>query len=224
MIKVLIVEDDPMVSELNSRYVKKIEGFDVVGIARDGEEALSKIKELRPQLIILDIYMPKISGIKLLKEIRKQNIRVDAILVTAARDVESIDEILKLGAVDYLVKPFEFQRFKLALDGYKERITTLSAKERISQKDIDLITIHGKNKERYLDTDKGIYKRTMDSIIAYLKEQDANLSAVDIANNLGVSRVTARRYLEYLADIGEVEVEISYGTIGRPQHLYRYKW
>jgi two-component system, CitB family, response regulator DctR len=223
MIKVLIVEDDPMVAQLNSRYVQSVEGFTLVGAARDGEEALEMIKNLKPQLIILDIYMPKVNGLKLLKNIRSEGISVDAILVTAAKDAQCIDEVLKWGAVDYLVKPFEFQRFKMALDGYRDRILTLSAKEEISQKDIDSITVHRVTNDRYIDHSRGIYKRTMTRIKIYLQEEHAAKSAVDVSKDLGVSRVTARRYLEYLADIGEVDVEINYGTVGRPQHLYRFK-
>ncbi len=222
LVKVLIVEDDPMVAELNSRYVNNVNGFELLGIARDGEEALKMIKALKPDLIILDIYMPKMTGTRLLKTLRQDGISVDAILVTADREPENIDNVLKLGAVDYLVKPFEFQRFKIALEGYLSRFRVLKTTERINQKDIDIITVSKTRNERYLDSNKGIYKRTMERIRDYLSQQTDAKSAVDASQDLGVSRVTARRYLEYLADIGEVEVEISYGTIGRPQHLYRY--
>lgn len=220
MIKVLIIEDDPMVAQINKKYVEAIEGFRVVSVAHDGEAAYEMIKEHRPDLLILDIYMPKTNGLMLLKRIRNEGIAVDAIMVTAAKEAADVDEVLKLGAVDYLVKPFEFQRFKIALENYQQRVSNLTKKAEFSQEDIDQLTRGNKTKNPMADLDKGMHQKTMDTIRNYLRQSTKPKSATEVAKGLGISRVTARRYLEYLTENGEVELEISYGTIGRPQHLY----
>ncbi|SCY96466.1 response regulator [Alkaliphilus peptidifermentans] len=223
MIKVLIIEDDPMVAEINKKYVETVDNYKVIGVANDGETGYKMLKELKPDLLILDIYMPKYNGLRLLKRIRTEGIHVDAIMVTAAKEAADIDEVLKLGAFDYLVKPFEFHRFKLTLEGYKDRISNLTSRENLTQEDIDQLTMGKRNKCYIGELDKGIHQKTMDTIRNYLCKATKSKSASAVAKDLGISRVTARRYLEYLTENGEVELEISYGTIGRPQHLYIYR-
>ena len=223
MVRVLIVEDDPMVAEINKKYIEKINGFKIIGMANDGESGYKMIKELKPDLLILDIYMPKISGLALLKRIRNEGILIDAIMITAVKEPLEINEVLKLGAVDYLVKPFEFQRLKMALEGYKERVLKLTAKDHFTQEDIDVLTLGNRSKRIKFDLEKGIQQRTMDTIRKYLSAETEPKSAAEVAQNLGISRVTARRYLEYLLECGEVNLDISYGTIGRPVNLYLYK-
>ncbi|SDK93128.1 response regulator [Natronincola ferrireducens] len=223
MIKVIIVEDDPMVAEINRKYVESMEGFQVVSIVSNGEEAFKAIKSMVPDLIILDIYIPKINGLQLLKNIRSEELDVDVILVTAAKDVASIQEVFKWGVVDYLVKPFEFQRFKTALEDYKHRKINLTKKEKVDQSDIDKYILGKKNKSNELYLNKGMHQKTMDVVKNYIMKETTPKSAQEIAETLGMARVTVRRYLEYLTETGEVEVEIRYGTVGRPQHLYIYK-
>lgn len=223
MIKVLIAEDDPMVAEINKRYVEKLKGFEVIGFVKDGEEGYKMIKDKRPDLIILDIYMPKLSGLELLKRIRGEGILLDAIMITAANESSEINEILKLGAVDYLVKPFEFDRFKRALEGYKRRVLNLAGKESFTQEEIDALTLVHHNKEVNDETEKGIQKRTMENIKRFLSREGAAKSAAEVAEGLGISRVTARRYLEHLLEAGLVELDISYRTVGRPVNLYTLK-
>lgn len=226
MIHLLIVEDDPMVAELNRRYVETIDGYKVAGIARDGEEALKQLKTKKIDIILLDVYMPKIDGRTLLRTIRSNHVLVDVILVTASKESETIDELLKMGAVDYLIKPFEYERLRSSLESYKARYELLNKSGEITQDEIDRIT-----KVNFTDTSgslqKGLHKNTLEKVREYMKNSSKELiSALDIAEALSVSSVTIRRYLEYLISIGEAKLEIEYGAIGRPSYLYKYigKW
>ncbi|HCX04615.1 MAG TPA: hypothetical protein DHM42_09000 [Clostridiales bacterium] len=221
MINVMIVDDDAMVLDLNRRYVERIEGFSVKALAGSGEEALDYLKNKTIDLIILDIYMPKMDGLSLLKRIRSISLKTDVILVTAAKDAEKIDTALKLGAVDYLVKPFQFERLKESLDKYLKRYQLLNNLKEIDQKEIDKITSKEKTKEKN-KIQKGLHKNTLLKIKNYMKEnKDRFHSSDQVADALGFSKVTVRKYLEYLEEIGEVRVEVEYGSIGRPCHLYK---
>ena len=224
MINILIVEDDPMVAQLNKRFVQTIEGFNIAGLAYDGEEALKFLKNnTKVDLILLDVYMPKLDGISLLKRIRSQFIMVDVILVTAAKEADNIDEGLKLGAVDYLIKPFEYERLKTSLENYKSRFNLLNNNNVVAQEDIDKITKVNAKYKTTSSLQKGLHKKTLERVREYMRHKEGGLvTAGDIADRIQVSAVTIRRYLEYLVSIGEVKLEIEYGSIGRPSHLYRY--
>jgi two-component system CitB family response regulator/two-component system response regulator DctR len=223
MIKVLIVEDDPMVSYLNKKYVDSVEEFKVVEITNNGESALKILKTVKIDLIILDVYMPKMDGIDLLKEMRKRFIMTDVIFVTAARESESIASVLKLGAVDYLIKPFEYEKLKRTLDNYKDRYHLLHQNELMNQEDIDTIMKKGNDNAQVSKLDKGLHKNTLDRIRTFMKKNTGVfLSAEVIAKEMDFSRVTTRRYLDYLISIGEISFEIEYGAVGRPTYLYKY--
>lgn len=222
MIKVLIVEDDPMVLSLNKRYIETLEGFKVVATAENGKEALEYLKNHSVDLIILDVYMPKLDGISFLKEMRRRLIKADVILVTAAKEAECIDEVLKLGAVDYLIKPFEYERLKSSLDNYVGRYQLLRSKNTIKQEDIDRIT---KRNHHNLEStlQKGLHKKTLERIRGFMKmNEDIYFTSEEVSEKIKVSRVTVRRYLEYLVSIDELELEVEYGSVGRPSHLYKY--
>lgn len=222
MIKILIVEDDPMVAELNKRYINTLEGFEIVGVAYDGEEALKRLKNIQVDLVILDVYMPKLDGISVLKEIRNMSLEVDVILVTAAKEAENIDEVLKMGAVDYLIKPFEYERLKKSLENYKSRFKLLKNRQSVEQSDIDKITSNY-NENQTVDIQKGVHRKTLERIRNFMiTEEGETLTTAEIAENMQISTVTIRRYLEYLISTGEVALEIEYGEVGRPSYLYRY--
>lgn len=222
MIRVLIVEDDPMVAQLNKNYVNSIEDFKVTAIAGNGEEALEIIKTQEFDLIILDIYMPKVDGLKLMKAIREKQLMLDIILVTAAKEVENIDEVLKLGAIDYLIKPFSYKRFKKSLLNYKERYLLLKNKKIIQQQDIDLI-IDFNSKPMQQELQKGLNEKTLNRIRNFIKNYNKESFTCDeISLKLGISNVTLRRYLEHLSQRNEVKIEIEYGNVGRPCYVYRY--
>ncbi len=222
MISVLIVEDDPMVAQLNKNYVDSIEGFKVMATAENGEIALEKLSSGSYDLMILDIFMPKVDGLRLMKTIREQHIMLDIILVTAAKEVGNIDEVLKLGAIDYLIKPFDFQRFKRSLLNYRERHALLKNKKIIRQQDIDFI-IDRSPTAGTIEMQKGLHEKTLQRIKKAIKEyKNTPFTCDELTMKLGISRVTLRRYLEYLSHIGEVEIDMAYGNVGRPCYVYRY--
>jgi len=221
MIKVLIVEDDPMVAEINRQYTESVPGFQVVAIARNGEQAEKLLMTEKVQLLILDIYMPKCNGVQLMKIIRKNEWPVDVIMVTASKDPAHIGEVLKMGAVDYLVKPFEFKRLKQALENYRKRKIKLEAFGDMTQDDIDRL-LSSQGEEEMDDVyEKGIHPKTLNTIRQHLEPLRVAVDATQVSEAVGVARVTARRYLEHLEKRGELELEIRYDTGGRPRHLYR---
>jgi two-component system CitB family response regulator/two-component system response regulator DctR len=221
MINVLIVDDDPMVAELNKRYVESIANFKVVAVVYNGEDALKILKSKKIELLILDIYMPKLDGISLLEEMRKNFLKTDVILVTAATEVNEIDKALKLGAVDYLIKPFDGDRIRKSLSNYFKRYNLIHGKETFKQEDIDRITNIAKSIGEQ-EVEKGLHKDTLRRIRDFMaKNHDLFLTSEEVSERMGLSKVTVRRYLEFLAANEEIITEIEYGSIGRPCHLYK---
>lgn len=220
MIRVLIVEDDPMVAYLNEKYIKAVHGFQIIDKVTNGEDALKVLLKNKCDLILLDVYMPKANGIELLWEIRKNSLSVDVIFITVSREHEVIDQALKLGAVDFLIKPFEFERFKKALNNFLTRHEMLIKDGTITQKEIDIITkVQSKSS---IQLPKGLQELTLKKIKNVIFENSQKyLSADEVADFAGISRVTARRYLEYLESIVLIECEIKYGMVGRPSYVYK---
>jgi response regulator of citrate/malate metabolism len=220
MIKVLIVEDDPMVAYLNEKYIKNLPEFDIIGKVENGEEALEFLRNKKCDLVILDVYMPKVDGLEVIREIRREFIKVDVIFITAAREHELVDRALKLGAIDYLVKPFEFERLKDSLKKYLVRNELMRNKGKIDQKDIDLLTkVKASGKETL---PKGLQERTLKKVMDVLEDKsDSYLSADEVAELAGISRVTVRRYLEYQESLGVLVCQTKYGNVGRPSYVYK---
>ena len=220
MIKVLIVEDDPMVAYLNEKYVRIFPEFEIIDKVENGEEALKVLKNKKCDLVILDVYMPKVDGLEVLRQIRREFIKVDVIFITAAKEHEVIDRALKLGAIDYLVKPFEFERLKESLKNYLVRHELMRNKGTIDQKDIDLLTKVDTSPKHSLP--KGLQERTLKKIMDVLESNKSSyLSADEVAELAGISRVTVRRYLEYQESVGVLKCETKYGTVGRPSYVYK---
>jgi two-component system, CitB family, response regulator DctR len=218
-IRTVIVEDDPMVMQVNVQYIRDIGGFSIVGTAETGNVALDTINRLLPDLVILDIYLPDKSGIQVLKELRSRNIPMDVILVTAAKDVDAIQNAFRYGAIDYIVKPFKYSRLKSALDSYKLLHSKLHRKVLLDQEEIDGLTM---NKTRLQeDLPKGLNEVTLRQVLLYLLKSTEALSAEEVAEGVGLARVTARRYLDYLEKSGKLSLEIQYGSVGRPINRYK---
>lgn len=222
IIRVVIVEDDIMVAELNKAYVESIPGFIVSRILTNGADALEYLASNHMELLLLDVYMPKLDGIKLLEEMRKKSILTDVILVTASKDVQHIDEVLKLGAVDYLIKPFEYERIRKALENYSLRFQLLHDKQTFRQEDIDAIT--SKSFNIHLNSlQKGLNQRTLDRICEFMARNNERFyTSEEVAEKTRLSRVTIRKYLDYLVSIDKIVADTQYKAIGRPGHLYKY--
>ena len=219
-ISVLIVEDDPMVQEINKRFIAKLKDFHVVAVASHGEEALRLLETLKPQLILLDIFMSKVDGLTTLKEIRRRGVNSDVILITADKSVQTVQEAIRYGVVDYIIKPFKFDRFKEALQNYKRFKDKLQETEVFQQEELDSI-LHASQAQGDHSLPKGLNQVTLDSILNYLRKHTEYLTSMELAQAVGIARVTARRYMEYLAEKKIVDIELEYGSVGRPIHKFR---
>ena len=221
MYKILIVEDDPMVAMINEQYIKKNKNFELVGKCSNGAAALEFLENNEVDLLVLDVYMPQMDGFETLRRVRNKQITVDAIMVTAANDRNSLEEALHLGVVDYLVKPFTFDRFQMALEKYISQNSALKDVETLNQKNIDHIIDNARKKSDDLHP-KGIQEKTTELILEYLKENSGrSFTGDEIAEKVGLTGVTVRRYMNYLAESGRVIGEMNYETGGRPCMKYQ---
>ena len=223
MYKVLIVEDDPMVAMINEQYIKRNKNFEIVGKCNNGLSALDFLENNTANLLILDVFMPKMDGFETLRQIRNKQITVDAIMVTAANERESLEEALHLGIVDYLVKPFTFDRFQMALEKYIAQNNALKDIETLNQKNIDHIIDNSRKKSDDLFP-KGIQEKTLELIMEYLKaNKNIWFTGDETAEKVNLTGVTVRRYMNYLAESGRVVGEINYETGGRPRMQYKFE-
>ncbi len=221
MYSVLIVEDDPMVAMINEQYVKKNPAFSVAGKCQNGEEAFEFLSHNKVDLVILDVYMPYMDGIKLLQKIRAANIQTEAVMVTAANDAPTLEQTMHMGVIDYLVKPFAYERFQIALEKFCAKKTALTNASVLSQQSID--SIISASRPAHKDYPKGIQEKTLTLILENLGQATTWLDGESIAKNAGLSTVTVRRYMNYMVSEGLVTEEINYETVGRPRMLYKKK-
>lgn len=223
MIDVLIIEDDPMVAKFNSIYLESLPGFRVAGFARNVEEGRAFLQQSQVDLILLDVYMKGSTGIDLLKELRKTGDSVDVILITAASDKYSVQQALRFGAVDYLIKPFTFERFQSALLQFKKQFQLMRDSSEINQSEIDeLFQMDDKIDSVSLILPKGLTKTTLSRIAKQIIAwQGMPFSTAELAVSIGVSSVSTRKYLHYLANQKLIETDIVYQETGRPLTNYR---
>ena len=233
MIKTLIVEDDPMVAKINRLYLERIPDIKVLGTCKDGSNALPFIRQHRPDLVILDQYMPGLSGLELLRTIRSEKIPCDVIMITAANSRDQILEAMSLGVIDYLVKPFEFERFKEAVEKHIHRAQLLENKEELSQEELDRLLQTAStaasgpagSKERAAGgPEKGIQNETLHILLECIRSNPDTLYNCDqLSRECSLSKVTVRRYMNYLIETDLAESIVDYRTGGRPRLLYRCK-
>jgi response regulator of citrate/malate metabolism len=222
-LEVLIVEDNVKISRTHQAFVDKVEGFEVTGIANTIEEAKMLLKTLEPDLILLDIYFAESSGISFLQEIRAGGQETDVILITAAREVEMLHKALQGGAFDYMIKPVFFERFKESLLNYLKYREQMAELGSLSQEDADRLFRKAAPAVPSAadDIPKGIDTVTLNSVLAVFQEDmQIPLSATEVGSAIGVSRTTARKYLEYLISTGILVIHLDYGTKGRPERKY----
>lgn len=229
MIQVMIIEDDETATKIYKRFTQKVEGFQVVATTSTGKQALELLNVFTPDLILLDVFLPDIKGTDLLWEIRKMFRNVDVIMITAANDVYTVREAIRGGAFSYLMKPIMLDKFMETLEHYKKTRIKLFSLVTVQQDDVNSFFRMKKSEEPILvetktgDLPKGIDKHTLKKIKQKLKEINTSTNAEELAKSLGTSHSTVRRYLEYLVSNNEVEVEVMFGTIGRPERRYREK-
>jgi response regulator of citrate/malate metabolism len=220
MIQTLIVEDDALVAEVHSSYVERLDGFAVAGVAHRAAEALEILAQRPVDLVLLDFYLPDAQGLDFLRLLRAKSARpVDVIAVTAARDPDSIRRAIAGGVAQYLVKPFTFAAFADKLERYARYRADVERAVEPDQAAVDAMlgTLRGSTPTAL---PKGLNATTLAHVKAALDDADGALTASQVAGRAGVSRVTARRYLEHMAVEGDVELSMRYGGTGRPEHLY----
>jgi two-component system, CitB family, response regulator MalR len=222
VIKVLIVEDDPMVVKFNKHYLELVDGFQLNAVARSADEALEILKKERIDLVLLDIYMPGMDGLELLSKLRKMGEFVSVIVVSAARDSSSIKKALQYGAVDYLIKPFEFDRFKAALEAYLQREKLMKSHEDFSQEELDRHLLAREREVLGNKIPKGLDKNTLklvwDKIVS---SKGVLFSTEEISQQVGISRISMRKYVLFLEEAGILKKEVVYGSPGRPVNKYK---
>jgi response regulator of citrate/malate metabolism len=220
-VRTLIVDDDARVADIHRGYVERVEGFAVAGVANRGTEALRRVLEDQPDLILLDIYLPDLGGLEVCRRLRAAGNLVDVIAVTAARDVDTVRDAVGLGIAQYLVKPFAFATFREKLERYAAFRARAERGGEAEQGEIDAMLGELRSSSA-IPLPKGLSKETLELVARTLKQAGSALGAAETAEAAGLSRVTARRYLEHLVLAKSVELELRYGGSGRPEHRYRW--
>lgn len=228
-IEVLIIEDDLRIAEIQRRFIEQIAGFQTVGIAANYLEAKNFIDILQPDLLLLDVYFPDMNGIDLLKETKQQNKQMDVIMITATKEIHKVQEAISIGVFDYIIKPVVFERFKQSLLRFKDYHTKLielsNDNIHVTQLEVDKLLrkeMDGAGNDKSF-LPKGIDPLTLEKVMDVLGKVQRGLTAEFVAKEIGVSRTTARRYLEHLISDEKINADLAYGTVGRPERVYIVK-
>ncbi len=222
MIRTLVVDDDYRVADLHCAYVERVPGFAVAGRVHTGAAALEAVDSLRPDLLLLDFYLPDLPGLEVLSRLREEDHPpVDVIAITAARDVESLRGAMRGGVVYYLIKPFRLAMLEAKLLAYASAHARLSRLGEADQGEVDRIFGTLRVAPRGAALPKGLSDATLELVVQVLRTARSGLAAADVADLAGLSRVTARRYLDHLCSLGSAELTMRYGGPGRPEHRYR---
>lgn len=221
MIDVLVVDDDFMVAKIHRGFVERVEGFRVVGSADTGERTLAAVADLRPDLVLLDLYLPDIFGLDLVPRIRAAGHECDILVITAAREADAVRGAVRHGVVNYLLKPFGFEDLRSRLEEYAAQRASVPDSV-TSQADVDRVLTLNRPGPSAARLPKGLSPETAALVADAMRAADGTLSAAECAVEVGISRVSARRYLEYFSSLGQVEVSLRYGAAGRPER--RYHW
>lgn len=231
-IRVLVVEDEPIASAAHAAYVQRLDGFSLAGTAPDGQSALRLLAEFsaagnQVELVLLDMNLPDLHGLDIARRMRSSGLFSDIIAITAVRELNIVRSAVAIGVVQYLIKPFTYSTFAEKLTNYRlfrEQLASSDdgkTKTGASQSDVDQAFASLRTPSE-LQLPKGLSVSTLDAVKDYLRKEDSAVSASEVMDELGMSRVTARRYLEYLADAGSVSRAPRYGAPGRPENEYRW--
>ncbi|MDF0751885.1 response regulator [Marinobacter sp. 71-i] len=221
-IRLLIIEDDRKIAEIQRRFVERLKQVELCGIAHTLADARDQIDVLAPDLILLDVYLPDGNGLELLRELRASDSSSDVILITAAKEVESLRSALRGGVFDYILKPLVFERLEEAVSRYRDHLRHLSGLVQVAQKEVDVLlprSSDASQSKRPERLPKGIDSITLDKIREVVAS-GGQWSAEEVGNAMGASRTTARRYLEFLVGLEELTAEVTYGSVGRPERRY----
>ncbi|HYO17349.1 MAG TPA: response regulator [Dermatophilaceae bacterium] len=223
MTTVLVVDDDFMVARVHRGFVEAVAGFEVVAVAHTGEAALVAVELHRPDLVLLDIHLPDMNGLDLLPLLREIQPDLDAIVISAANEVETVRRALRTGIVHYLIKPFSGADLRESLEHYQRTYPRLDHQGATQQQDVDRVFGHRTGPaDVAARLPKRLSPETAELVAQALREAGADLSSSECADAVGLARVSVRRYLEYFVAVGRADVRLRYGGVGRPER--RYLW
>jgi response regulator of citrate/malate metabolism len=222
VIDTLIVEDDFRVARVHAEATRAVPGFRVVGVAHTASAALSAAAKHQPDLVLLDLYLPDASGLEVMRRLRAQRDPPDVIMLTAAQDMATVRAAMRGGVVHYLIKPFDLGALRERLLRYAELHQRRGADRPVEQRDVDQLfgLLRRPAEGAAVALPKGHSRETAKLVLDALRAAGEPLSAVELAERVGVSRATAQRYLSSLVDAGEVRLRLRYGSTGRPEHRY----
>ena len=222
MIRVVVVDDDFRIAGIHAAYVDKVDGFQAIAQAHTASEAFAAVDRLRPDLLLLDLYLPDEHGLELVARLRRgEHPPVDVIVVTAAKDADSVRAAMQGGALHYLLKPFGFPALRDKLLSYGQMRARLSSLQEPDQRSVDRV-FGALRAPDQLAGAKGRSPHTLEAVERLLVSGEQEMSAAEVAETTGMSRATAQRYLSHLHEMGRVEIRLRYGSGGRPEH--RYAW
>jgi response regulator of citrate/malate metabolism len=220
LIRVMIVEDDVMVARINRDLTQQIKGFQVVKVAGTAQEALDAVKQEQVDLIVLDVYLPDKTGLELLKTLRRGGLPVDVVMITAAHDAPTVEESIRFGIFDYIIKPFSFDRYKACLVNYRKQKADISRQKNLNQERVDEFTGFRDHSPSREELPKGIQEQTLRRVEEAIEALGPCFTIEDLLRVLPLSRATVRRYLEFLSDSGVLEKSLVYRKVGRPTVCY----
>ncbi|MEU1229474.1 response regulator [Streptomyces sp. NPDC005828] len=218
-LRVLVVEDDPVAADAHALYAGRVEGFTVVGVAHSRAAAVRVLDRTPVDLILLDLYLPDGHGLQLLRALRAAGHSADVIAVTSARDLAVVREGVSLGVVQYVLKPFAFATLRDRLARYAE--FRAAAGEASGQDEVDR-ALAALRAPHPAALPKGLSAPTLEAVTRTLRADPSGLTAAEAGTAVGISRITARRYLEHLVTEGRAVRAPQYGQIGRPELQYRW--
>jgi len=225
MIRTVVVDDDYRVAAIHAAYLGRVDGFQAIAQVHTATGAVAAVDELRPDLLLLDLYLPDQHGLDLVARLRDgRHPQVDVIVITAAKDADSVRAALQRGALHYLLKPFSFLALRDKLQSYAQmrgRLCALESLESADQRSVDRV-FGSLRAPTQVTSARGMSEYTLDTVQRLLTTADQDMSATEVAEQAGISRATAQRYLTHLHDAGRVTVRLRYGASGRPEHRYRW--
>nr|WP_275422400.1 response regulator [Paenibacillus mucilaginosus] len=222
----MIVEDDPVAAKIYEQFAAKLGSFRMIATAATGGQALELLQVVTPQLILLDVFLPDMNGMDVLRHVRQHGLKTDVILITAANDTDTVSEAIRGGAYGYIIKPILLDKFTATLEQYAQTRVQLGQRQTMEQHEVDRLfrpaaaAGSGGSGGEQTALPKGIDKLTLKLVRDKLRTLEEPNGADEFAAVAGISHSTVRRYLEYLVSVGEVQVDIVYGTVGRPERKY----